>query len=139
MDIKVNHAGITKRIGAYIVDQTIFLICYSLFYLLILFILSGEPLADLFNYVFPDIETDSNLISERYEVLEDLDILLKDLVYIALEVLMITKLGWTPGKLLLVIYIKDANTLKNAALMQVVMSSTLKMLLFVSIYIPEWF
>ncbi|MDR2609594.1 MAG: RDD family protein [Rickettsiales bacterium] len=139
MDVKVNYAKITKRVAAYIVDQTIFLICYSLFYLLILFILSGKPLADLFNYVLPDIDTDSDLISERYEVLEDLDILLKDLVYIALEVLVITRLGWTPGKLLLGIYIKDANTLKNAALMQVVMRSTLKALLFVPLCISEWF
>ncbi|WP_265022018.1 hypothetical protein [Wolbachia endosymbiont (group A) of Icerya purchasi] len=48
MDIKVKYAGITKRAAAYIVDQIIFLVCYSLFYLLILFILSGEPLADVF-------------------------------------------------------------------------------------------
>ncbi|WP_341810380.1 hypothetical protein [Wolbachia endosymbiont (group A) of Volucella bombylans] len=72
MDIKVKYAGITKRAAAYIVDQIIFLVCYSLFYLLILFILSGEPLADVFNYVFPDIDTNSDLISERYEILEDL-------------------------------------------------------------------
>lgn len=139
MDVKVKYAGITKRAAAYIVDKIIFLVCYSLFYLLILFILSGEPLADVFNYVFPDIDTSSDLISERYEILEDLDILLGDLVYIALEVLMITRLGWTPGKLLLGIYIKDANTLKNAALMQVVMRSTLKALLWVPTYISEWF
>lgn len=139
MDIKVNHAGITKRIAAYVIDQMIFLVCYSLFYLLILFILSGEPIADVFNYVFPDTDIDTNFVSERYEILEDLDILLKDLVYIALEVLMITRLGWTPGKLLLGICIKDANTLKNAALIQVVMRSTLKALLWVPTYISDWF
>ncbi|WP_341821234.1 RDD family protein [Wolbachia endosymbiont (group A) of Myopa testacea] len=139
LDTKMdNYAGITKRVAAYAVDQIIFLAFYSLFYLLILFILSGEPLADIFNHVFSDIDTnadtDTDLISERYEILEDLDILLEDLVYIALEVLMITKLGWTPGKLLFGIYIKDATTFKNAALMQVVIRSTLKALLFTSLY-----
>ncbi|MDR0288498.1 MAG: RDD family protein [Rickettsiales bacterium] len=137
MDIKVNHAGITKRVAAYIVDQTIFLVCCSSFFLLILFILPEEPLTDFFNYFFPDSDTD--FIPGRYEILEDLGTLLESLVYIALEVLMITRLGWTPGKLLFGIYIKDANTLKNAALTQVVMRSSLKTLLFVSLYISEWF
>ncbi|WP_265025722.1 hypothetical protein [Wolbachia endosymbiont (group A) of Bibio marci] len=120
MDIKVKYAGITKRAAAYIVDQIIFLVCYSLFYLLILFILSGEPLADVFNYVFPDIDTNSDLISERYEILEDLDILLKDLVYIALEVLMITRLGWTgfvaSHLILVVIYDKYHVAISNLAI-----------------------
>lgn len=132
-----NYAGINKRVAAYLVDQTIFLVCCSFFFLLISFILPEESLASFFNYVFPDIDT--GLISERYEILEDLGTLLESLVYIALEVLMITRLGWTPGKLLLGIYIKDASTLKNAALMQVVMRSTLKALLFIPLYISEWF
>lgn len=119
MDVKVKYAEITKRVAAYIVDQTIFLSCYSLFFSLILFILPGELPAKVFSYLFPD-DTDTYLISERYEILKNLDvlllnILLEDLVYIVLEVLMITRLGWTPGKLLLGIYIKDANTLKNPA------------------------
>ncbi len=131
-----NYAGITKRVAAYAVDQTIFLVFCSSFLSLILFILPEEFLADFFNYVFPGIDTDNDLISERHEILENLG---ESLVYIALEVLMITRLGWTPGKLLLGIYIKDANTLKNAALMQIVMRSTLKALLFVPLYISEWF
>ncbi|MEY2393009.1 RDD family protein [Wolbachia endosymbiont of Tettigetta isshikii] len=56
-----------------------------------------------------------------------------------LETLMITKLGRTPGKLLFGIYIKDSNTLKNIAFMQVVIRSTLKALLFVPLYISDWF
>lgn len=143
MGVKVSYAEITKRVAAYIVDQMIFLSCYSLFFSLILFILPGELTAKVFSYLFPD-DTDTYLISERYEILKNLDvlllnILLEDLVYIVLEVLMITRLGRTPGKLLFDIYIKDANTLKNAALMQVVMRSTLKALLFVPLYISEWF
>ncbi|MBV2145663.1 MAG: RDD family protein [Wolbachia endosymbiont of Pissodes strobi] len=140
MDTKMdNYAGINKRVAAYIVDQTIFLVCCSSFLSLILFILPEEFLANFFNYFFLDPDIDTGLISERYEILEDLGTLLESLVYIALEVLMITRLGWTPGKLLLGIYIKDASTLKNAALMQVVMRSTLKAFLFVPLYISEWF
>ncbi len=37
------------------------------------------------------------------------------------------------------VYIKDANTLKNTALLQIVVRSTLKVLLFVLFYISEWF
>ncbi len=132
-----NYTVITKRVAAYIVDQTIFLVCCSFFFLLISFILPEESLASFFNYVFPDIDT--GLISERHEILGDLGTLLDSLVYIALEVLMITRLGWTPGKLLFGIYIKDANTFKKAALMQVVIRSTLKALLFIPLYISEWF
>ena len=140
MGIKVNYAEITKRVAAYLVDQTIFLVCCSFFFLLISFILPEESLTNFFNYVFSDTNTDTGLISERHEILGNLGILLESLVYVTLEVLMLTKLDWTPGKLLLDMYIKDANTLENAALMQVVIRSTLKALLFVPVYyISEWF
>ncbi|MDG7056971.1 MAG: RDD family protein [Wolbachia endosymbiont of Penenirmus auritus] len=139
MDVKVSYAGISRRVATYLVDQTIFLVCCSSFFLLILFILPEASFTNFFNYIFPDTDIDTDFTSERYEILEDLGTLLESLVYIALEVLMITRLGWTPGKLLLGIYIKDANTLENAALMQVAMRSTLKALLFVSLYISEWF
>ena len=134
MDVKVKYAEITKRVAACIVDQTIFLVCCSFFFLLISFILPEESLANFFNYTFSD--TDTDLISERHEILENLG---ESLVYIALEVLMITKLGWTPGKLLFGIYIKDANSFKNVALMQVMIRSTLKALLLLPFYISEWF
>lgn len=140
MGVRMNYAKVTKRIAAYLVDQAIFLVCCSFFFLLISFILPEESFTNFFNYIFPDTDIDTELISKRYEILEDSGTLIASLVYIALEVLMITKLGWTPGKLLLDIYIKDANTLQNAALMQVVTRSTLKALLFVPVYyISEWF
>ncbi|WP_264377570.1 RDD family protein [Wolbachia endosymbiont (group B) of Philonthus cognatus] len=140
MDVKANYAEITKRIAAYLVDQTIFLVCCSFFFLLISFILPEESLTGFFNYVFSDTDTDTGLISERHEILGDLGTLLDSLVYISLEVLMIIRLGWTPGKLLFGIYIKDINTLKNSTLMQVVIRSTLKTLLFLPVYyISEWF
>ncbi|WP_395463013.1 RDD family protein [Wolbachia endosymbiont of Cantharis cryptica] len=68
-----------------------------------------------------------------------LNILLEDLVYIVLEVLMITRLGWTPGKLLFGICIKDTNSFKNVTLMQVAIRSTYKALLFILLHISEWF
>ncbi len=105
MDARMSYAKVTKRIAAYLVDQTIFLVCCSFFFLLISFILPEESLTNFFNYIFSDTDTDTGLISERHKILGDLGTLLESLVYIALEVLMITKLGWTPGKLLLDIYI----------------------------------
>jgi len=121
-----NYAGITKRVAAFVVDAIIFLA----FYLFILFILSDKPFAEFFHYIFSDTGTISTSIQE--EVLETL-------LFIALETLMIIKFGWTPGKLLFGIYIKDANTLKNGALMQVLIRSTFKALLFVPSYISDWF
>ncbi|MGL9779463.1 MAG: RDD family protein [Wolbachia sp.] len=121
-----NYAGITKRVAAFVVDAIIFLA----FYLFILFILSDKPFAEFFHYIFSDTGTISTSIQGK---------VLETLLFIALETLMITKLGWTPGKLLFGVYIKDASTLKNAALMQVVMRSTLKALLFVPLYISDWF
>ncbi|WP_395462969.1 RDD family protein [Wolbachia endosymbiont of Cantharis cryptica] len=123
--VKVSYATIIKRVAAYIVDQIIF----SVFLLFILFISSDKLFTEFFNYIFSDTDT---ALSVQNEVLEAL-------IYIVLEVLMITKLGWTPGKLLCGIYIKDANTPKNVALMQGVIRSTIKVLLWVPIYISEWF
>ncbi len=121
-----NYAGITKRVAAYVVDAIIFLA----FYLFILFILSDKPFAEFFHYIFSDTGTISTSIQEE---------VLGTLLFIALETLMIIKFGWTPGKLLFGIYIKDANTLKNGALMQVLIRSTFKALLFVPLYISDWF
>lgn len=64
---------------------------------------------------------------------------LETLLFVVLETVMITRLGWTPGKLLCGIYIKDASTSKNIALIQAAIRSTLKVLLCVPIYISEWF
>lgn len=120
-----NYAGINKRVIAFIVDQIIF----PVFFLFILSISSGETFTELVNVVFSYTDTDF-LVQEG---------VLGILLLIVLETLMIAKLGWTPGKLLCGIYIKDANTLENIALMQVVIRSTLKMLLLAPFCISEWF
>ncbi|WP_353278217.1 RDD family protein [Wolbachia endosymbiont (group B) of Longitarsus flavicornis] len=123
--VKVNYAKITKRVTAYVVDQIIFLA----FYLFILFMLSGKHYADFFSDFFSDTKTAPSVQNEVLEAL----------IYIVLEVLMIIKLGCTPGKLLCGIYIKDANTPKNVALMQGVIRSTFKVFLWVPCYISGWF
>lgn len=126
MDVKVNHTEITKRVAAYVVDAIIFLA----FYLFTLFISSDKSFTEFFNYIFFDTAVISTSIQRK---------VLETLLFIALETLMITKFGWTPGKLLFGIYIKDANTLKNVSLMQAVMRSSLKALLFVPLDISDWF
>ncbi|WP_369408592.1 RDD family protein [Wolbachia endosymbiont of Atemnus politus] len=100
---------------------------FLVLWLFILFMISDKPYADFFSSFFSD-----TVPSIQNEVLEAL-------IYIILEVLMITKLGWTPGRLLCGIYIKDANTLKNVALTQVVIRSTLKGLFRIPSCISEWF
>ncbi|WP_395463009.1 RDD family protein [Wolbachia endosymbiont of Cantharis cryptica] len=125
-NVKVSYAEITKRVAAYVVDTIIFLaLC-----LFILFMSSDKPFAEFFNYIFSDTATISTSIQEE---------VLGTLLFIVLETLMITKLGGTLGKLLFGIYIKDSNTLKNIAFMQVVIRSSLKALLFVPLYISDWF
>ncbi|MGL9688642.1 MAG: RDD family protein [Wolbachia sp.] len=100
MNVKVNYAEINKRVVAYVVDQILFL----LFYLFILFISSDKLFTEFFNSFF-----DTTSMSVQVEALETL-------LFVVLETLMITRLGWTPGKLLCGIYIKDASTSKNIAL-----------------------
>jgi len=124
MDAKVNYAEITKRAAAYVIDQIIFLA----FYLFILFISSDELFTELFYHISYNADT----ISVQGRILETL-------LFIALETVMITKLGWTPGKLLFGIYIKDANILENFTLTQVVTRSTLKCLVSVHSYTSDWF
>jgi|GEM_PF-2294448 len=128
--VKVSYAKITKRIVAYVVDQLILFLIFDLFFLLVL---NKSPYADLFNADLSDaVFSYTAFMSIQDEVLEGL-------AYIVLEVLMITKLGWTPGRLLCGIYIKDANTLKNVALTQVVIRSTFKVFLWIPSCISEWF
>ncbi|WP_333023415.1 RDD family protein, partial [Wolbachia endosymbiont of Pentidionis agamae] len=91
--------------------------------------LSGKPFIELFYRTFSDID--------KYIII--LVMLLIAALSVALEVLMITKLGWTPGQLLCGIRIKDTNTLKNITLMQVAIRSTFKALLLVPGDISEWF
>lgn len=108
-NVKVNYAEINKRVVAYVVDQILFL----LFYLFILFISSDKLLTELF-YSF----LDTTSVSVQVEVLETL-------LFVVLETVMITRLGWTPGKLLCGIYIKDASTSKSIALIQAAIKGAL--------------
>jgi uncharacterized RDD family membrane protein YckC len=129
MDTKVNYAKVTKRVAACVVDQMIF---YLIFSLLLLFTLNRSPYADLSNAdLFDAIFSYTTFMSVQDEVLGAL-------MSTVLEALMITKLGWTPGKFLCGICIKDANKIKNATLMQAVIRSSFKVFLWVPSYISEW-
>lgn len=99
MDIEVNYAGITRRAAACIIDEILFITPY----VLLLLVLSRETLTS-------------------YDVLDDL---LVTLTNIPLEVLMIIRLGWTLGQFLCGTRIKDANTLGNVSLIQVLIRSIL--------------
>lgn len=104
MDTKVNYAKVTKRVAACVVDQMIF---YLIFGLLLLFTLNRSPYADLSNAdLFDAIFSYTTFMSVQDEVLGAL-------MSTVLESLMITKLGWTPGKFLCGICIKDANKIKT--------------------------
>lgn len=125
-----NYAVITKRIAAYIVDQMIF---YLIFGLLLLFTLHRSPYADLSNAdLFDAVLSYTTFMSVQ-------DTVLGALMFVVLEALMITKFGWTPGKFLCGICIKDANKIKNATLTQAAIRSSFKEFLWVPSYISEWF
>ncbi|WP_333023557.1 RDD family protein [Wolbachia endosymbiont of Pentidionis agamae] len=63
--------------------------------------------------------------------------------YLIIEILMIPKFGGDLGKLLCKVYVKDANTLQNASLKQVIIRSLCKrvfftMVIFLTLYISVW-
>ncbi len=51
---------------------------------------------------------------------------------------MITKFGWTPGKLLCGIRVKDANTLENVSLMQATIRCVIRKVGLLIIYLSTW-
>lgn len=102
--VKVNYVGFTRRTVAAMLDQIIFF-----FPLLIVMLISLGK--DDFLRAFKQPET--------VTLLEEFFVTVIILVpFTVLQILMITRLGGTPGKLLCGICIKDANTFKNVTLMQ---------------------
>ncbi|AGJ98687.1 RDD family protein, putative [Wolbachia endosymbiont of Drosophila simulans wNo] len=59
------------------------------------------------------------------------------ILYIVVEILMITRFGGTPGKLLLKIYIKDANTFTDVTLKQVTIRCFFRNYSWI-IFLPIW-
>lgn len=103
-NVKVNYVGFTRRTVAAILDQIIFFLPLLIFALISL----GK---DGFRQALKQPETET--LVEAF-----LGIVIILVPFIVLQILMITRLGGTPGKLLCGIYIKDANTFKNVTLMQ---------------------
>lgn len=126
INVKINYVGFTRRTVAGILDQIIFF-----FPLFILYIaLSGNNEIDNF---LSEVEH----FTSPYTIFELV-------LYTILEILMITRLGGTPGKLLCGMYIKDANTFTNVTLTQAAIRSisqtvfsTISLLLID--YVSRWF
>jgi uncharacterized RDD family membrane protein YckC len=104
MDTKISYARFTRRILAEVLDFLMFsphLIC-GVFICILLddkdFFQEAEQLATKIPFVVYIATT--------------------TLVLTVFKILMVTKLGGTPGKLLCGMYIKDASTLKNVTLIQ---------------------
>ncbi len=104
INVKVNYVGFTRRTVAAILDQIIFL-----FPLLIVMLISLGKDGFLQALKQPETET---LVEAFFGTVIIL------VPFTVLQVLMTTRLGGTPGKLLCGIYIKDANTFTNVTLMQ---------------------
>lgn len=104
INIKVNYVGFTRRTVAEVLDRIIFF-----FPLLIVVLISLGK--DDFLQALKQLETVTLL--EEFFVTAIIWV-----PYIALKILMTTRLGGTPGKLLCGMRIKDANTFKNVTLMQ---------------------
>ncbi|MFP3021027.1 MAG: RDD family protein [Wolbachia sp.] len=109
INVKVNYVGFTRRTVAVILD------CIILYFPLLILILSialqdnSEIYADLLD------ETKQSTYF-YYEIFASA-------LCTVLEILMITKLGGTPGKLLCGMYIKDAGTFKSTTLTQAAVRS----------------
>ncbi|APR98373.1 RDD family protein [Wolbachia endosymbiont of Folsomia candida] len=100
-DIRVIYVGFTRRTVAVILDSIIFF-----FPLFILYIaLSGN------NEIYTDFLDETKQLTSTYTIFTSV-------LCAVLEILMITRLGGTPGKLLCGIYVKDVNTFTNVTLIQ---------------------
>ncbi|MBS9530372.1 RDD family protein [Wolbachia endosymbiont of Rhagoletis cerasi] len=102
INVKVNYVGFARRIVAEVLD---FLIFSPDFIYVVFMLLSDED----FVQEIEQLVTTISLVAY---------IAISTLVLTVFKILMITKLGGTPGKLLCGMHIKNANTFTNATLMQ---------------------
>ncbi|WP_179947499.1 RDD family protein [Wolbachia endosymbiont of Cylisticus convexus] len=123
-DVKVNYAGLIKRIAAGILDFIIFLSP------LLVCIIFGSLFGLLGEF------SDDDSFSQTDEQLEHIMVMAMPIVLmititlvpVVFEILMITKLGGTPGKLLCDMRVKSTNTFKNATLIQAAIRSICKVI-----------
>ncbi|QJT94639.1 RDD family protein [Wolbachia endosymbiont of Diaphorina citri] len=106
-NIKVNYVGFTRRAAAEVLDLIIFSPDFIFAFIYGVFIASLED-----KDFFQELEQLATKIPfVIFTVVATLTLTIS-------KILMVTKLGGTPGKLLCGMHIKDANTLTNATLMQ---------------------
>ncbi|MDR2832029.1 MAG: RDD family protein [Rickettsiales bacterium] len=127
MDIKVNYVGLTRRTLSEILDQIIFFF----------------PLLVLSISLLGNDEIHDNFLDEAKQLTSPY-IIFTSVLYTVLEILMITRLSGTPGKLLCGMYIKDANTFTNVTLIQATtrsISHTVSWITYIFLYdsVSEYF
>ncbi len=128
--VKVNYVGFTRRTVAVILD------CIILYFPSLILILS-IALQD-------NSETYVDLLDETKQLTYFYYEIFASVLCTVLEILMITKLGGTPGKLLCGMYIKDADTFKNTTPTQAAMRSISQTVFSITSsllthYVSRWF
>lgn len=129
-NVKVNNVGFTRRIVAVMLD------CIILYFPLLILILSIALQDNSEIYV--------NLLDETKQLTYFYYEIFTSALCTVLEILMITKLGGTPGKLLCGMYIKDADTFKNTTLIQAAVRSISQTVFSIisallTHYVSRWF
>ncbi len=107
INVKVNYVGFTRRIVAEILDLIIFSPHFIFGFIYGVFIVSLQ-----------DQDSFQELAQLATEIPFIVSTVVATLVLTISKILMVTKLGGTPGKLLCGMHIKDANTFTNVTLMQ---------------------
>lgn len=125
-NVKVNYVGFTRRTVAAILDQIIFFFPSFILYIALL----GN--------------NEVNNFLDEIEQLTSPYTIFSSVLCTVLEILMITKLGGTPGKLLCGMYIKDADTFKNTTLTQAAVRSISQTVFSIVSsllmrYVSQWF
>ncbi|WP_265024260.1 RDD family protein [Wolbachia endosymbiont (group A) of Epagoge grotiana] len=113
INVKVNYVGFTRRIVAEILDLIIFSPHFIFGFIYGVFIVSLQD---------QDQDKDKDSFQELAQLATEIPFIVSTvvatLVLTISKILMVTKLGGTPGKLLCGMHIKDANTFTNVTLMQ---------------------
>ncbi len=107
INVKANYVGFTRRIVAEILDLIIFSPHFIFGFIYGVFIVSLQ-----------DQDSFQELAQLATEIPFIVSTVVATLVLTISKILMVTKLGGNPGKLLCGMHIKDANTFTNVTLMQ---------------------
>ncbi len=124
--VKINYVGFTRRTVAEVLDYIIFFFPLFILYIAV----SG-------NHEVNNFHDEIKQLTSPYTIFTSM-------LYTVLEILMITRLGGTPGQLLCGMYVKDANTFKSVTLMQATIRCISEaalsfVFLFLIDYVSQWF